>query len=490
MAAAPRISHLSQPAVAAPNASDWNCIDAEFKAILSPIHLLSAGDITTDEAASIFSSLVNAHLDRFEVSGQSTNPQALTCRSRRIEKLAEDLRKVKNQSRKLLKQNPAHFHNINRVYSKVLKARDRLSSSQLLRRHEAAFRKNPWHYAKSTCDPKSQQEPTCSMESTYNYFSKSCATDDRYHRIPSWVEVVPVPDDDSLFKFDLSPVTPGLIKGILKSRSSGSSPGDDGISYHHLKKMTSTHHFLATLFSKILLESYSPPSSWCFARIKLIHKGGDTNCPANFRPIALTLAIGKLFNKIIASRLEEYLLENNIINPSLQKGFLRGINGTMEHIFSLSTIVDNARTNKLPLSLTFVDLRNAFGSVAHAYIKDIMSYVKLPTEVQFYVSALYANLSAYISTKQWKTQSFSIGRGVFQGDILSPLIWNRILDGRPAGQLSFLLRAGSDTLPTPLNLKRWRIRVDANCTLCGALSPTVLHILNGCPIALNQSRYT
>ena len=192
--------------------------------------------------------------------------------------------------------------------------------------------------------------------------------------------------------------------------------------YHHLKKMTSTHHFLATLFSKILLESYSPPSSWCSARIKLIHKGGDTNCPANFRPIALTSAIGKLFNKIIASRLEEYLLENNI-NPSLQKGFLRGINGTMEHIFSLSAIVDNARTNKLPLSLTFVDLRNAFGSVAHAYIKDIMSYVKLPTEVQFYVSALYANLSAYISTKQWKTQSFSIGRGVFQGDTLSPLIF-------------------------------------------------------------------
>ena len=72
----------------------------------------------------------------------------------------------------------------------------------------------------------------------------------------------------------------------------------------------------------------------------------------------------------------------------------------------------------------------------------------------------------------------------------SEQVWNRILDGLPAGQLSFLLRAGSDTLPTPLNLKRWRIRVDAKCTLCGALSPTVLHILNGCPIAFNQSRYT
>ena len=32
-------------------------------------------------------------------------------------------------------------------------------------------------------------------------------------------------------------------------------------------------------------------------------------------------------------------------------------------------------------------------------------------------------------------------------------VWNRIQQGLPAGQLSFLLRAGSDTLPTPLNLR-------------------------------------
>ena len=51
-------------------------------------------------------------------------------------------------------------------------------------------------------------------------------------------------------------------------------------------------------------------------------------------------------------------------------------------------------------------------------------------------------------------------------------VWNRIMVGLPAGQLSFLLRAGSDTLPTPLNLKRWLIRVDAKCDLCGDYCPT------------------
>ena len=49
---------------------------------------------------------------------------------------------------------------------------------------------------------------------------------------------------------------------------------------------------------------------------------------------------------------------------------------------------------------------------------------------------------------------------------------------------------GSDTLPTPLNLKRWNIQTDSKCSLCGCNLPTVHHILSGCPIALDQSRYS
>lgn len=54
-------------------------------------------------------------------------------------------------------------------------------------------------------------------------------------------------------------------------------------------------------------------------------------------------------------------------------------------------------------------------------------------------------------------------------------------------QWSFILRASSDILPTPLHQKRWRVRIDASCDLCAieSKSPTVLHILKYCPTALN-----
>ena len=50
-------------------------------------------------------------------------------------------------------------------------------------------------------------------------------------------------------------------------------------------------------------------------------------------------------------------------------------------------------------------------------------------------------------------------------------VWNRILGVLPPGQLSFILQAASDTLPTPLNLRHWRLRVDSKYSLCGSTSP-------------------
>ena len=68
--------------------------------------------------------------------------------------------------------------------------------------------------------------------------------------------------------------------------------------------------------------------------------------------------------------------------------------------------------------------------------------------------------------------------------------WNRLLKGFHPGQLSFLLRAASDTLPTPVNLQRWSLQCCARCSLCDTNHPTTAHVLSGCPVALTQQRYT
>jgi hypothetical protein len=84
----------------------------------------------------------------------------------------------------------------------------------------------------------------------------------------------------------------------------------------------------------------------------------------------------------------------------------------------------------------------------------------------------------------------------FQGDFVKLLIeeetnvtWKSMCNNIPRGILSFALKAATNGLNTPDNLKRWGIRKTEKCELCKNFS-NLEHILNWCPVALNQGRFT
>ena len=70
------------------------------------------------------------------------------------------------------------------------------------------------------------------------------------------------------------------------------------------------------------------------------------------------------------------------------------------------------------------------------------------------------------------------------------LSWQQLIHNWSDKELRFALQATTNTAPTPLNLRRWGHQsVDPSCQLCGRPA-SLRHILNGCPSALNQGRYT
>ena len=83
-----------------------------------------------------------------------------------------------------------------------------------------------------------------------------------------------------------------------------------------------------------------------------------------------------------------------------------------------------------------------------------------------------------------------------QGNILTlaafekeDIIWKSYMYSLKAGTLKFLLNASIDTLPTAVNLKRWKKSPSDVCKLCRGRQ-TTNHVLNACKIALNSKRYT
>ena len=80
--------------------------------------------------------------------------------------------------------------------------------------------------------------------------------------LPDWIQQS-VPSVS--LSFNLAAITPSEKKRTLKLCSNSSTPGEDKITYHILKNLLTTHHFLATLFSKIFLNSCEAPPEWTSA---------------------------------------------------------------------------------------------------------------------------------------------------------------------------------------------------------------------------------
>ena len=94
-------------------------------------------------------------------------------------------------------------------------------------------------------------------------------------------------------------------------------------------------------------ESSTLPSSWKQAAIKLIPKASaksDPSDPANFRPIALTLCIGKIYT-IIKDRLLDFMKANCYFDTKIQKAFMPSVPGCIEHYTKLAAAVSEAHTH-------------------------------------------------------------------------------------------------------------------------------------------------
>ena len=102
-----------------------------------------------------------------------------------------------------------------------------------------------------------------------------------------------------------------MIKQIIREKKSDTAPGEDGLLYGILSRLPSSHWFLATLYNKIDEDGIAP-SSWTGCLLSLILKAGSPEDPSNFRPIALSSILGKIFHHIKANQLSEFMLKKQL----------------------------------------------------------------------------------------------------------------------------------------------------------------------------------
>ena len=108
--------------------------------------------------------------------------------------------------------------------------------------------------------------------------------------------------------------------------------------------------------------------SWRRAEGVLIPKEHNATQIERFRTISLLNVEGKIFFKMKADKITAYLLENNYIDTRIQKGGVPGISGCLEHTAIVTQMIREAIRNKWDLVETWLDIKNAYGSIPHKLI--------------------------------------------------------------------------------------------------------------------------
>ena len=106
--------------------------------------------------------------------------------------------------------------------------------------------------------------------------------------------------------------------------------------------------------------------------------------------------------------------------PDAQAGFRKG-RGIRDQIANIHWTIEKAR--KVQKNIYFTDYTKAFNCVDNKLWK-ILKEMRIPDHLTCLLRNLYAGQEATIRIRHGKTDWFKIGKGVHQGCILSPCLFN------------------------------------------------------------------
>ena len=124
--------------------------------------------------------------------------------------------------------------------------------------------------------------------------------------------------------------------------------------------------------------------------------------------------------KILQVSLQQYV---NCELPDVQAGF-RKRRGTRDQIANICWIIKKAREFQENIYFCFINYAKAFDCVDHNKLWKFLKEMWIPNHLTYLLRNVYSGQEATVRTGHGKTDCFQIGKGVHQGCILSPCLFN------------------------------------------------------------------
>lgn len=218
------------------------------------------------------------------------------------------------------------------------------------REQNKLFKENEHKLYSSLGNQKEMQEIKIPSKENVEQFWRSILSNPiKYNTDAFWIKEI----EESMSEVNtIEPeeITIDEIKFAIKKLHNWKTPGIDKIQNYYLKYFTSTHKYIAKLFTKIV-QGFENLEEWfTTGQVILIPKNADTENPKNWRPIACLPSMYKLLTSVLANVLYNHCSSNNIMAAE-QRGCRRGARGCKDHLMVNKAILEDAHTSQKNLSM-------------------------------------------------------------------------------------------------------------------------------------------
>ena len=238
-------------------------------------------------------------------------------------------------------------------------------------------------------------------------------------------EQSPELDREELQKAEsMNPIGEEEIRTIIGELRNGKANGMDEIPAEMLKCLGEKGIAMITkMINRIYITGEIPQDFKNSIFIPIPKDRKAENC-TQFRTISLITHTSKILLQVIKKRItpmiERKLSEN-------QLGFRKG-RGTREGIFQVRQLGERLIQMNRKLYMAFIDYSKAFDRVQHQKLMDLMKRTGIPELERRLIANLYWGQTAVVKIGNDISESITVKKGVRQGCILSPILFNLYTD--------------------------------------------------------------